>query len=59
MSAGIKFGISRSDRSMGVPISHRKKLPCMKKLQVSFAEFNIPEEDPLGRHDLAVSVMEE
>jgi len=53
----IKFGISRKDRSIGITISP-DEVAVHEGIADSFAEFNIPRGIPLGRHDLAIRVIE-
>lgn len=55
--ARITFGISRKDRSIGITISP-EEVAVHEGTAGSFAEFNIPRGMPLGRHNLAVRVME-
>ena len=53
----IKFGISRKDRSLGITISP-EDVAVHEGIAGSVAEFTIPRGMPLGRHDLAIRVME-
>lgn len=53
----IKFGISRKDRSIGITISP-EEVAVHEGIAGSFAEFNIPRGMPLGRHNLAIRVIE-
>lgn len=53
----VKFGISRKDRSIGINISP-EEVAVHGGIAGSFAEFNIPRGMPLGRHNLAIRVLE-
>lgn len=53
----IKFGISRKDRSSGINISP-EEVAVHEGIAGSIAEFNIPRGMPLGRHNLAIRVIE-
>ncbi len=53
----IKFGISRKDRSIGITISP-EEVDVHEGTAGSIAEFNIPRGMPLGRHNLAIRVIE-
>ena len=53
----IKLGISRKDRSIGINISPEEVL-VHEGIAGSIAEFNIPRGMPLGRHNLAIRVIE-
>jgi len=53
----IRFGISRKDRSLGITISP-EDAAVHEGIAGSAAEFTIPRGMPLGRHDLAIRVME-
>lgn len=53
----IKFGISRQDRSTGITISP-EEVAVHEGIAGSSVEFTIPRGMPLGRHDLAIRVME-
>lgn len=53
----IKLGISRKDRSTGITISP-EEVAVHEGIAASIAEFNIPRGMPLGRHNLAIRVME-
>lgn len=53
----IRLGISRKDRSIGITISP-DEVAVHEGIAGSMAEFNVPRGMPLGRHDLAVRVLE-
>ena len=53
----IKFGISRKDRSIGITISP-EEVAVHEGIAGSIVEFNIPRGMPLGRHNLAIRVIE-
>ncbi len=53
----IKFGISRKDRSIGITISP-EEVAVQEGIAGSIAEFTIPRGMPLGRHNLAIRVIE-
>jgi hypothetical protein len=53
----IKFGISRKDRSIGINISP-EEVAVHEGFAGSIVEFNIPRGMPLGRHNLAIRVIE-
>lgn len=53
----VKFGISRKDRSIGITISP-EEAAVREGSAGSFVEFNIPRGMPLGRHNLAIRVIE-
>ena len=53
----IKFGISRKDRSIGINISP-EEVAVHEGVAGSIVEFNIPRGMPLGRHNLAIRVIE-
>ncbi len=53
----VKFEISRKDRSIGITISP-EEVAVHEGIASSFAEFAIPRGMPLGRHNLAIRVLE-
>lgn len=53
----IKFGLSRKNRSIGITISP-EEVSLHEGIAGSTVEFDIPRGMPLGRHDLAIRVME-
>jgi hypothetical protein len=53
----IKFEISRKDRSMGINISP-EVVAVHEGIAGSIVEFTIPRGMPLGRHNLAIRVIE-
>ncbi len=53
----IKFGISRQDRLIGINISP-EEVAVHEGIAGSIVEFKIPRGIPLGRHNLAVRVLE-
>ncbi len=53
----IKFGISRKDRSIGITISP-EEAAVHEGVAGSVVKFNIPRGMPLGRHNLAIRVIE-